>query len=654
MKTFFRTYIGKTILFIAVLFFTAVFVASAAAGTALVQADAYTGTAEDLFYSAYARSHYISKGYDTIWLTVNPTEEDPDASSETTVTPEVSRWADDGNLVFMLEDENGQSLVQSASASPDDDWQHVIYFGVATDENGDREAFFQETPVVSGRNVRAYTFSARLMEGLPNRDGYRFVYRLVKLAYDLRYLVILFVPLAALIAVFAFVALMCVSARRPEDNELHPGPLNRVPFDLLAAAALGLVLFMVFVLDQTPHTMFIVVLAAVFALLTAIMALGLCTSLAGRVKQGTLIKGSFCYQAAVLLLRFLKYLLNGFLKFCDILSGFISSIPLVWKTCLFLAAVLLCEFLAAAAGGYDSYAGFTIFEHFIFYPLILYIAVVLRRLQKGGEALASGDLSQQVNTKGMVMDFKRHGEDLNNIAGGMNIAVSEKLKSERMKTELITNVSHDIKTPLTSIINYATLIGQEETENQKVKEYSEVLVRQSDKLKRLIEDLVEASKASTGNLEVHPAPCDASIFVEQASGEYEEKLEKADLKLVVSRPEQPVMIMADGRRMWRIFDNLMNNICKYAQPGTRVYLSLEEDKTKNQAVITFKNTSRDALNISEEELMERFTRGDSSRNTEGNGLGLSIARSMAELQGGTLKLAIDGDLFKAILSFPLL
>ena len=261
-------------------------------------------------------------------------------------------------------------------------------------------------------------------------------------------------------------------------------------------------------------------------------------------------------------------------------------------------------------------------------------------------------MSYQIDTKGMRGDFKKQGEDLNSIASGMSLAVEKQLKSERMKTELITNVSHDIKTPLTSIINYADLIGKESCENEKITEYAEVLVRQSVRLKRLIEDLVEASKASTGNLEVNLAACDAAVFLTQAGGEYEEKLQNANLTLVTSQPENEIRIMADGRRMWRVFDNLMNNICKYAQPGTRVYLSLE--RIGNSAVIIFRNTSREALNISEEELMERFVRGDASRTTEGNGLGLSIARSLAELQGGKLTIKIDGDLFKAILTFPVL
>jgi signal transduction histidine kinase len=233
----------------------------------------------------------------------------------------------------------------------------------------------------------------------------------------------------------------------------------------------------------------------------------------------------------------------------------------------------------------------------------------------------------------------------------MITAVAEKMKSERMKTELITNVSHDIKTPLTSIINYADLIGKERTDNDNIKEYTEVLLRQSERLKRLIEDLVEASKASTGNLEVELAPCEASMFITQIAGEYEEKLEKSGLTLVTKINCDSIKIMADGRRMLRVFDNLMNNICKYALENSRVYLSLDAQEN-NLVMITFKNTSKAELDMSPEELMERFVRGDQSRNTEGNGLGLSIARSLTELQGGTFDISIDGDLFKVILTFP--
>ena len=240
---------------------------------------------------------------------------------------------------------------------------------------------------------------------------------------------------------------------------------------------------------------------------------------------------------------------------------------------------------------------------------------------------------------------------LTDVADGDTVAESteERMKSERFKTELITNVSHDIKTPLTSIINYVDLLEKEELHNETAQEYLEVLERQSSRLKKLIEDLIEASKASTGNLPVHLERLEAGIFMTQTVGEFEEKTKAVGLDLVIEKPETPVYIMADSRHFWRVIDNLMNNICKYAQSGTRVYINLEVKEA--QVSITFRNTSKYPLNISSDELMERFVRGDASRNTEGSGLGLSIANSLMDLMGGTFRLYVDGDLFKVVLGF---
>lgn len=231
----------------------------------------------------------------------------------------------------------------------------------------------------------------------------------------------------------------------------------------------------------------------------------------------------------------------------------------------------------------------------------------------------------------------------------MSKAVDARMKSERLKTELITNVSHDIKTPLTSIINYVDLLSKEELHNDKAAEYLEVLDRQSSKLKKLIEDLMEASKASSGNLAVDSQPLEVGVFVTQTVGEFEEKFSIAGLELIVSKPEEPVYIMADGRHIWRVVDNLMNNICKYAQKDSRVYVNLEA--TDKRVCITFRNISKYPLNISGEELMERFVRGDKSRNTEGHGLGLSIAQSLMKLINGDMNIVVDGDLFKVVLTF---
>ena len=218
-----------------------------------------------------------------------------------------------------------------------------------------------------------------------------------------------------------------------------------------------------------------------------------------------------------------------------------------------------------------------------------------------------------------------------------------------MKTELITNVSHDIKTPLTSIINYVDLLEKEDIENDKAKEYLEVLDRQSKRLKKLIEDLIEASKVSTGNIKFNIEKVNAVVPLNQSIGEFSDRLDANKITVVSSLPSEDVYLQADNRYLWRVFDNLMSNIVKYAQPNTRAYVDLEQDENKLRFV--FRNTSKEELNITADELMERFVRGDKSRYTDGNGLGLSIARSLAEAMGGSLKLAIDGDLFKAIVEF---
>jgi signal transduction histidine kinase len=288
-------------------------------------------------------------------------------------------------------------------------------------------------------------------------------------------------------------------------------------------------------------------------------------------------------------------------------------------------------------------------EKVLFGFLLFQILKHYAKLKNSVVQMAEGDMNVQIDTKGMPLDFEEHGEALNKISSGMTTAVTERIKSERMKTELITNVSHDIKTPLTSIINYVDLLQKEQIENGKAKEYLEVLDRQAKRLKKLIEDLIEASKAATGNIKFQMESVNARMILNQSIGEFEERLEQNDITVVSKVPEEDVYVWADNRYLWRVFDNLMNNIVKYAQPGTRAYVDMI--KADGTITFTFRNTSKNELNISAEELMERFVRGDASRNTEGNGLGLSIARSLTESMDGKMDLAIDGDLFKVILTF---
>ena len=291
--------------------------------------------------------------------------------------------------------------------------------------------------------------------------------------------------------------------------------------------------------------------------------------------------------------------------------------------------------------------------------VLFYVLISMKKLITATTEIANGDMDYRVDTTKLYGPLKEQGEALNSIGDGMTKAVNDRLKSEHFKTELITNVSHDIKTPLTSIINYVDLMQKEQVDNDKIKEYLEVLSRQSARLKKLIDDLMEASKASTGNLPVNPERCELGVLLTQTAGEYKEKLEAAGLELVIDKPDEDIAIMADRQHLWRVFDNLMNNICKYSLPGTRVYLDLtrssniKNGKINGKAIVTFRNISKQRLSVGAEELVERGIRGDSSRNTEGSGLGLSIANSLTLLQGGEMELTVDGDLFKVILRFDI-
>lgn len=329
-----------------------------------------------------------------------------------------------------------------------------------------------------------------------------------------------------------------------------------------------------------------------------------------------------------------------------------EHISLFFKGVITIAAISVLELLANhyLLGDYQSLYIFLFIYKLIEVPLIFAVLLQMKRLQEGSRKMAGGELENKIDTNHMFFEFRKHGEYLNQIQDGMSIALEERMRSEHFKTELITNVSHDIKTPLTSIINYVDLLQKEGITEEERNEYLSVLDRQAARLKKLIEDLIEASKASTGNLVIHMETCDIRILLTQIAGEFEEKLQESRLELVIRESETPVAIKADNRHLWRIFDNLMNNICKYAQPETRVYINQE---IKDDIIyIIFRNISRCPLDVSGDELMERFVRGDESRNSEGSGLGLSIARSLAESMNGSLTIVTDGDLFKAIVSFP--
>ena len=327
------------------------------------------------------------------------------------------------------------------------------------------------------------------------------------------------------------------------------------------------------------------------------------------------------------------------------LHRFFSMLPVTWQWLLSGGAMIFFLFIAVA-GRYDTGI---ILSILFAVGLIIYGAHCFGTLLESAKRMSKGDLDEKVDEKLMAGSFREFAGELNSLADVAVVAAQKQLKSERMKTELITNVSHDIKTPLTSIINYVDLLRKPHSPEDQEK-YLEVLDRQSQRLKKLIDDLMEMSKASTGNLAVDIVRVDAAEAVNQALGEFADKLEKAQLIPVFRQPEEQILMMADGRLVWRVMSNLLSNAVKYALPGTRIYVDLQ--KLENKVIISMKNISREELNVEADELLERFVRGDVSRNTEGSGLGLNIAQSLMQLQKGQLQILVDGDLFKVTMIFP--
>ena len=314
-----------------------------------------------------------------------------------------------------------------------------------------------------------------------------------------------------------------------------------------------------------------------------------------------------------------------------------------WLACA--GVVLLLILLAVITG-----SGLLMFLAIAaFIALTVYGGWCFSLLLRGVRRMRGGELKTKVESDLLLGSMKEFADELNGLADVAGKAAEKQLKSERMKTELITNVSHDIKTPLTSIINYVDLMERPHSKKEQ-QEYVEVLSRQSHRLKKLIDDLMEMSKASTGNIETDITQVDAAEAINQCLGEFTDKLLKADLIPVFHAPDHQITMMADGRLVWRVMSNLLSNVVKYALTGTRVYVDLNE--IGENVLISVKNMSREQLNISGDELMERFVRGDASRNTEGSGLGLNIAKSLMELQHGEMELLVDGDLFKVTLLFP--
>lgn len=468
--------------------------------------------------------------------------------------------------------------------------------------------------------------------------------------YDCRNQVIIAAAASAVVFLVLFLFLMYGAGRRAHTDGITLRFADRIPWDLFLAIAAGLVCLGVLLFFRGYEDYFYgpwspnqYVILGIDAAAASLLFMLVTMSFAARLKTKDWYKNSLIY----LFFHWSGEVLHHPLRR---LYQLILSIPLVWKTLLFGLVMVAAEIFCLYYLYWNSFVFPLVLLNILFALVVLSAVVSLKKLQKAGRAIADGDLDYRVDTSLMYLDYKAHGEDLNRISSGIAVAVEERLKSERFKTELITNVSHDLKTPLTSIVNYVDLLSKLELPED-ARAYVEVLQRQSARLKKLTEDLVDASKASTGNLSVEITSVNLGELVSQVTGEYEERFEKSGLSPVLIVPEETVYALGDGRYLWRIMDNLLSNVCKYALSGTRVYI--DATAQDGRAVLSIKNISRDRLNVTADELMERFVRGDASRNTEGSGLGLSIAQSLAELMSGKLSITVDGDLFKVELNLPI-
>ncbi len=528
---------------------------------------------------------------------------------------------------------------ESVSATETEEQSGQVWHVLDYDSSG-RYTFYSHQDLENWEQEHSLTVKGYVVRDMEQRGDLWQRVRLSAFLYNWRFAVLWIAGLSLIAGILLFIFLLRAAGHRKNTEAVVPSFVEKIPFDVftvLVIAAIAIFMTPMMAGFNWPEIL--------FALIPCILLIGLsfllwCLSFAVRVKLGTLWSGC-------LTVRFCRWCWRS-------VTAIFRHLPILWKWILGLAAAAFVDliFRMNAVWSENRAAFFWFLFWLLAAAVTLYAVLAFRRLRLGAKEVASGNMSFTVDEKYLVGDLKDHARDLNHIRDGLNGAVEQRMKSERFRTELITNVSHDIKTPLTSIINYVDLLQKEEPKTEKQQEYLEVLSRQSGKLKKLIEDLIEASKASTGSLTVELQPCDLGILLDQTAGEYGEKLEQAGLELVLQKPETPVTVLADGRHLWRVFDNLLNNIVKYAMPGTRVYLSLQEQL--GEVRVTFRNISREPLNISAEELTERFVRGDSSRHSDGNGLGLAIAMSLMRLQKGDLSIDLDGDLFKVTLRFQAL
>ena len=446
------------------------------------------------------------------------------------------------------------------------------------------------------------------------------------------------IPLSAISIIIMIVYLIWATGHEKGKEGIQLNSIDRISYEVISIVIMTIIgMMMSFAIasieTQIPQRILMSVFLLCYLIGYACLAVWVSTTIR-RLKAKQFIRSFLTYKVC----RWIKVTLEKIFKKVTDKQNTNRKITIIYWGFVAISIILAC-FVWSGIGFLILIA----FWIWAYYKLLQYN----KKLQKINEALRNiyeGNPNVKLNEEELEGTLKIMAKYINDIAGGFTNAIEQSLKSERLKTELITNVSHDIKTPLTSIINYVDLLKKEDINNAQIEQYIAVLDKKSQRLKKLIEDLVEASKVSSGNVKLNMEVINLKELLNQSIGEFEDKLEKKNLKVEMDLPNENVLIKADNRYLYRVIENVFSNISKYALEGSRVYIKLE--KQKEDVYLEFKNISKDKLNISAEELMQRFVRGDKSRYTEGSGLGLSIAESLTELQGGKFKIDIDGDLFK--------
>ena len=553
--------------------------------------------------------------------------------------------SDRTNFMFYITDNSGVVYYTNSKAGVDG-----VEKEFSAAEYGGNSSFFIYDEKGETIPLRINYYVSSLGESSVN-DKYSSAFRWIEIADSLKYMLFLALAVAAVVIII-MLSLITINAgtKENESGEVEPGFIDKIPFDicllfLVAIVGIAWVIMGLTMAGDVGMVLNNVIILILFVALILILMTFLQT-LSVRVKMGKLYKNTLVYR---IIRKFKRKTPRNLRK------RIFKEISFFKKMCIGIALYIIVEAAILLAMVYlgiigEVFAPMSVLGMFlvvwalsrlILIPIIAMIAINLNYIKEEGQRLAEGVLGDEIAGKLTIASFRAHGKNLDQIKKEINKAMEQEIKSERLKTELITNVSHDIKTPLTSIVSYVDILRREETTEEEREKYLEILSRHTKNLNILLDELIEASKISSGNIEIELSRISMNIIISQTVEEFADKLEKNALLPRISMPDDDVYVMGDGRWIWRILSNLLNNACKYAAPDTDVEIDLE--KVGGKAILRIINEAKAEITVDAQELTERFVRGDSSRHTEGSGLGLSITKILAELQDAQLEVEVDDE-----------